>query len=110
MRPSFFLAAKAPAIKVYLTGDIKLWVLLYIKKLYDSYACAAYRHLLDSVISLALGDSRSLGNLCGKISYGAHFYENLPYGARWWLPPRTANICSVICTLLFGYMYLTVAQ
>lgn len=25
MRPSFFLAAKAPAIKVYLTGDIKLW-------------------------------------------------------------------------------------
>ena len=34
MRPSFFLAAKAPAIKVYLTGDIKLWVLLYIKKSY----------------------------------------------------------------------------
>lgn len=47
MRPSFFLAAKAPAIKVYLTGDIKLWyngvgIIIYKKKLYDSYACAAY--------------------------------------------------------------------
>lgn len=28
-------------------------------------------------------------------AYRAHFYENLPYGARWWLPPRTANMCSV---------------
>lgn len=29
MRPSFFV--NALAIKVYLTGDIKVWVLLYIK-------------------------------------------------------------------------------
>ena len=38
MRPSFFLAAKAPAIKVYLTSDIKLWYngvgIIYIKKSY----------------------------------------------------------------------------
>lgn len=37
MRPSFFLAAKAPAIKVYLTDDIKLWyngvgIIIYKKK------------------------------------------------------------------------------
>lgn len=49
MRPSFFLAAKAPAIKVYLTHGPQLWyngvgIIIYKKKkLYDSYTCAAYK-------------------------------------------------------------------
>ena len=59
MRPSFFLTAKAPAIKVYLTNGPQVWyngvgIIIYKKKLYDSYACAAYRGAL-ATISLALG-------------------------------------------------------
>lgn len=47
MRPSFFLAAKAPAIKVYLIYGPQVWynsvgIIIYKKKLYNSYACAAY--------------------------------------------------------------------
>lgn len=46
MRPSFFVSKLGN--KVYLTGDIKVWynsvgIIIYKKKLYDSYACAAYK-------------------------------------------------------------------
>ena len=59
MRPSFFLAAGALAAKIYLTHGPQLWyngmgIIIYKKKLYDSYACAAYRGAL-ATISLALG-------------------------------------------------------
>ena len=49
MRPSFFLVAKAPGQKIYLTHSPQLWyngvgIIIYKKKLYDSYACAAYSY------------------------------------------------------------------
>lgn len=99
MRPSFFVSKLGN--KVYLTHGPRLWyngvgIIIY-KKLYDSYAWQLKHLDVPHMIAKA---SLLFQDLLLDGAYRAHFYENLPYGARWWLPPRTANMCSVICTLL----------
>ena len=63
MRPSFFLVAKAPGQKIYLTHGPQVWyngvgIIIYKKNLCSFYRWAAYRHLLAIIISLALGGLR----------------------------------------------------
>ena len=59
MRPSFFLAAKAPAIKVYLTHGPQLWyngvgIIIY-KKSYMILTLVPHIRDALAIISLALG-------------------------------------------------------
>lgn len=93
MRPSFFVSKLGN--KVYLTHGPQLW--------YNGVGIIIYKKsymILMLVPHMIAKASLLFQDLLLDGAYRAHFYENLPYGARWWLPPRTANMCSVICTLL----------